>query len=48
MSPAPFTVFYIYRLKSKRKSPVNPAPTLPVVGIWGGRRSGVNHKKGAG
>ena len=48
MSPAPFIVFYTYLLKSKRKGLVNLAPSLHAAGDLGRRRSGVNHKKGAG
>ena len=48
MSPAPFTLFCIYLLKSKKQSLVNPAPSLHAVGDLERRRSGVNHKKGAG
>lgn len=40
MSPAPFIIFYTYLLRSKRKSPVNPAPSLPVVEIWGEEGAG--------
>ncbi len=48
MNPAPFIVFYTYFLKSGRKRLVNPAPSWHAVGDLGKRRSGVNHKKGAG
>ncbi len=47
MNPAPFIVFCTYLLKSKRKSLVNPTPSLHAVGIWG-EEGAVNHKKGAG
>ncbi len=40
MNPAPFIMFFSYLLRCKRESLVNPAPSLPAVGIWGEEGAG--------